>query len=41
MYNRQNPLEVQVLTRRFRLPNSHRIETYLANEGYKALGKKR
>ena len=39
MYNPQNPLEVQLLTRRFRLPNSHRIDTYLANEGYKALEK--
>jgi NADH-quinone oxidoreductase subunit F len=28
-----------VLTRRFGLPNSHSIETYLANDGYKALEK--
>ena len=39
MYNQPNPLEVKVLTRRFNLPNSHRIETYLANDGYKAVEK--
>ena len=38
-YNQPNPLEVRVLTRRFALPNSHRIETYLANDGYKAVEK--
>jgi len=39
LYNQPNPLEVRVLTRRFGLPNSHSIETYLANDGYKALEK--
>jgi NADH-quinone oxidoreductase subunit F len=31
--------EVRVLTRRFDLPNSTSIETYLANDGYRALEK--
>jgi len=39
MYNQPSPLEVNVLTRRFRLPNSSRIETYLASDGYKAFEK--
>ncbi|HYA16023.1 MAG TPA: NADH-quinone oxidoreductase subunit NuoF [Bryobacteraceae bacterium] len=38
-YNAPSPLEVKVLTRRFGLPNSHMIETYLANDGYKAFEK--
>jgi NADH-quinone oxidoreductase subunit F len=38
-YNQPNPLEVRVLSRRFGLPNSQSIETYLANDGYKALEK--
>jgi NADH-quinone oxidoreductase subunit F len=39
LYNQPNPLEVRVLSRRFGLPNSQSIETYLANDGYKALEK--
>jgi NADH-quinone oxidoreductase subunit F len=39
LYNEPSPLEVKVLTRRFGLPNSQSIETYLANDGYKALEK--
>ena len=39
MYNDPHPAEVQVLTRRFRLPNPQSIETYLANEGYQGLQK--
>src|SRR5438309_3798693 len=39
LYNQPNPLEVKVLTRRFGLPNSNRLETYLANDGYKAVEK--
>jgi NADH-quinone oxidoreductase subunit F len=39
LYNQPNPLEVRILSRRFGLPNSHTIETYLANDGYKALEK--
>ncbi len=38
-YNQPHPLEVRVLTRRFGLPNSQSIDTYLANEGYQALEK--
>jgi NADH-quinone oxidoreductase subunit F len=34
-YNDPSPLETPVLTRRFRLPNSQSIDTYLANDGYK------
>jgi NADH-quinone oxidoreductase subunit F len=43
-YNEPSPLEVKVLTRRFGLPNSASIDTYLATDGYaafrKALGMK-
>ena len=39
LYNQPNPLEVKVLSRRFTLPNSQSIETYLASDGYKALEK--
>src|SRR5437867_2143651 len=39
MYNEPDPAEVRVLTRRFGLPKSHSIDTYLANEGYKAIDK--
>ena len=38
-YNEPSPLETPVLTRRFRLPNSQSIETYLASDGYKAFEK--
>ncbi len=34
-----HPAEVQLLTRRFRAPNSTSIDTYLAHEGYKAIEK--
>src|SRR6202142_3364393 len=44
LYNEPSPLEVKVLSRRFGLPNSAAIDTYLANDGYvafkKALGMK-
>ena len=36
LYNEPSPLEVRVLTRRFGVPNSTSIDTYLATEGYKA-----
>jgi NADH-quinone oxidoreductase subunit F len=36
LYNEPSPLEVRVLTKRFLLPNSASIDTYLANEGYQA-----
>lgn len=39
LYNAPHPLEVKILTRRFGLPNSQTIETYLANDGYKAFEK--
>ena len=39
LYNQPNPLEVKILSRRFGLPNSQSIETYLANDGYKAFEK--
>src|SRR5271165_2186584 len=39
LYNQPNPLEVRILSRRFGLPNSQSIETYLATDGYKALEK--
>ncbi len=38
-YNPPSPLETPVLSRRFRLPNSQSIDTYLANDGYKAFEK--
>src|SRR6059058_756454 len=36
LYNEPSPLETRVLTRRFGLPNSQSIDTYLAHEGYQA-----
>ena len=39
LYNKPDPLEVRILSKRFGLPNSHSIDTYLATEGYKALEK--
>src|SRR5580693_7156893 len=36
LYNEPSPLETRVLTRRFSLPNSASIDTYLATEGYQA-----
>jgi len=44
LYNEPSPLEVRILSRRFGLPNSASIDTYLATDGYvafkKALGMK-
>lgn len=34
LFNEPSPLEVKVLTKRFGLPNSASIDTYLANGGY-------
>ena len=39
VYNEPSPLEIKVLTKRFGLPNSASIETYLATEGYKGFEK--
>lgn len=41
LYNEPSPLEVRVLTRRFGLPNSASLDTYLATGGYKAFLKAR
>src|SRR5882672_11848620 len=34
LYNEPHPLETRVLTRRFGMPNSETLDTYLATEGY-------
>jgi NADH-quinone oxidoreductase subunit F len=34
LYNEPSPLETKVLTRRFGIPNSHRIDVSLASDGY-------
>ena len=39
LYNEPSPLETKVLTRRFEFENSASIDTYLANDGYKAFMK--
>jgi NADH-quinone oxidoreductase subunit F len=39
LFNEPSPLETKVLTRRFGLPNSASIDTYLANDGYVAFRK--
>src|SRR5512147_1237424 len=39
LYNQPSPLEVKVLTRRFGLPNSQSLDTYLAHEGFTAFRK--
>src|ERR1700686_4049366 len=36
LFNEPSPLETKVLTRRFGLPNSATLDTYLATEGYQA-----
>ncbi len=39
LYNEPHPLEVKILTKRFGLPNSASIDTFLATEGYKGFEK--
>jgi NADH-quinone oxidoreductase subunit F len=39
LYNEPSPLEVKVLTRRFGLPDSQKLDTYLANDGFAAFQK--
>ena len=39
LFNEPSPLETKVLTRRFGLPNSASLDTYLATEGYQAFRK--
>src|SRR6201997_42354 len=36
LYNEPSPLETRVLTRRFGMPDSASLKTYLATDGYKA-----
>jgi NADH-quinone oxidoreductase subunit F len=36
LYNEPSPLETRILSRRFGLPNSASLDTYLATDGYKA-----
>src|SRR5271154_3895305 len=36
LYNEPSPLEVKIVTKRFGLPNSASLDTYLATDGYKA-----
>src|SRR6516164_1746428 len=39
LYNEPSPLETRVLTKRFGMPNSASIDTYLATDGYAAFMK--
>jgi len=39
LYNATSPLEVKVLTKRFELPNSASLDTYLGSDGYSAFRK--
>jgi NADH-quinone oxidoreductase subunit F len=39
LYNEPSPLEIKVLSRRFGLPHSESIDTYLETDGYKAFKK--
>src|SRR5260221_5193459 len=39
LYNEPSPLEVRVVSKRFGLPNSASLDTYLATDGYKAFFK--
>ena len=41
LYNEPSPLETRVLSKRFGLPNSHTLDTYLATGGYQAFLKAR
>jgi len=41
LYNQPSPLETRVVSRHFGLPDSHRLDTYLANDGFKAFLKAR
>src|SRR5579863_4009254 len=36
LYNQPSPLETRVVSKHFGLPDSHRLDTYLANDGFKA-----
>ncbi|HXF27005.1 MAG TPA: NADH-quinone oxidoreductase subunit NuoF [Bryobacteraceae bacterium] len=39
LYNEPSPLEVKILSKRFGLPNSAALDTYLATDGYRAFQK--
>src|SRR5437588_6281834 len=39
LYNQPSPLETKVVSKRFTLENSERLDTYLANDGFKAFRK--
>src|SRR6266849_5902473 len=39
VYNEPSPLETKILSKRFALPNSETLETYLATDGMKAFRK--
>lgn len=39
LYNEPSPLEVKIVTRRFGIPNSHTLDVYLQNDGFKAFQK--
>src|SRR5256884_7261592 len=39
LYNEPSPVETKVLSKRFGLPNSASLDTYLATDGYKAFHK--
>src|ERR1700693_4413848 len=41
LYNEPSPLETKVLSKRFGLENSHSLDVYLANDGFKAFHKAR
>jgi NADH-quinone oxidoreductase subunit F len=41
LYNEPSPLETRILSRRFGMPNSASLDTYLATDGYKAFLKAR
>jgi len=41
LYNEPSPLETRVLSKRFGLANSHTLDVYLANDGFKAFLKAR
>jgi NADH-quinone oxidoreductase subunit F len=41
LYNEPSPLETMVISKRFGLENSERLDTYLANDGFKAFLKAR
>lgn len=39
LYNEPSPLETRIVSKRFGLPNSETLDTYLATDGFKAFHK--